>query len=38
MLSFFRKLMTEDNKIPLHYAMAAGAVAVALMIALNRLL
>ncbi len=37
MFSFFRKLVTEENVIPLHYALAAGAVTVALMVALNRL-
>ena len=38
MLSYIRKLMTEDIVIPLHYALAAGAGTVALMVALNRLL
>jgi Flp pilus assembly pilin Flp len=38
MVSFFRKLKTDATAAPLHYAIIAAAISVALLIALQRLL
>ena len=38
MVSFFRKLKTDASAGPLHYAIIAASVSVALLIALKRLL